>query len=393
MKLSSIAICLVFVVGCSSTTNDGATVIPKVIVNDFSQVEGDGGITSIEFPVRLEQAISEELVLAYRTDDASAFQNMDYRKAEGQIVIQAGSTEAVIPLEIVADDIKEGDELFRLLFEPLETIDFTKTIVFITIRNDDTSLPYDEEDYSTPKDYEGWKPAWVDEFDQPDINEEWWTHEIGRGNNGWGNNELQYYTDASENSRIENGNLVIEARDDSWNGKKYTSARIITMGKQSFSYGRIDIRARLPYGQGIWPALWMLGDSFEGKGWPSCGEIDIMELVGHQPATSHATVHWGSDGSHYYTGDSYKLSTEVFNDRYHVFSVVRELGRMWFYVDDVIIFEFGNEDLQGQQNPFNDPFFFIFNIAVGGNWPGSPDGSTSFPQTMEVDYVRVFEKD
>jgi beta-glucanase (GH16 family) len=384
---------ILYSLSCSSS-EEPAPDTPQVEVGDISKTEGDDGITVVDFNIGLAKAVAEDVILKYATDDASAFQGLDYKKASGQITIPAGSAEASISLEIVADLIKEGNEQFKLLLSSDMDVEFNKGTVLVTIGNDDTQLPYDTEDYETPASYAGWSLAWADEFDGTEINTEWWTHEIGNGDNGWGNNELEYYTDATENSRIEDGKLVIEARDDSWNGQKYTSARMITRDKKSFASSRTDIRARLPFGQGIWPTLWMLGNNLGDKGWPACGEIDIMELVGHQPATSHATVHWGSSfDNHKYTGKGYNLSGEIFNDRFHVFTVVREFNRMWFYIDDVLFYEFSSKDLQGQPNPFNESFFFIFNVAIGGNWPGSPDETTVFPQFMKVDYIRVFEKE
>lgn len=378
---------------CSSSSEEPEPAKPKVNIENISQLEGDEGTTTIDFKVKLSESVTQDVILSYATDDASAFQGSDYQKASGQLTIPAGNTEATIPIKIVTDLIKEGNEEFKLLFESNMDVEFNASIAKITIGNDDTKLPYDSEDYSTPTSYEGWTNAWSDEFEGSEISSEFWTHEIGNGDNGWGNNELEYYTDAPENSRVENGKLVIEARNDSWNGNEYTSARMITRDKKSFNLSRTDIRAKLPYGQGIWPALWMLGNNLDEKGWPACGEIDIMELVGHQPETSHATVHWGSDFSnHKYTGKGYTLSGETFNDRFHVFSVVREYNQMYFYVDDILIYEFSSKDLQNQPNPFNNDFFFIFNVAIGGNWPGNPDETTQFPQIMEVDYIRVFEK-
>lgn len=369
-------------------------IIPMIQIQDMDHREGDEGILSLDYPITLEQAHTQDITLHYSTDDASAFQNLDYKKAEGQITIPAGSTEASITLEIISDIIKEGNEIFRIRFESDQEVDFSMITPTIQILNDDSVLPYETEDYTSPNAYEGWASVWADEFDGTEINTEWWTHETGNGNNGWGNNELEFYTDAPENSRIENGHLVIEARNDSWNSRQYTSARMITKDKKTFAFGRTDIRAKLPYGQGIWPALWMLGNNIIEKGWPACGEIDIMELIGNLPSTSHATVHLGSNMSNYkYIGDSYKISGEKFNDRFHVFSVVREMNKMWFYVDDILIFDFASKDTQGQPYPFNEQFFFIFNVAIGGNWPGSPEANTVFPQFMEVDYIRVFEKE
>lgn len=371
-------------------------IIPLIHIQDMELMEGDEGVLSFDYVLTIEESYIEDITLSYSTDDASAFQSLDYNKIEGQITIPAGATEASITLEIISDGIKEGDEIFRIQFdsEMEMEVEFNKLSATIFIINDDSALPYDTEDYTTPNSYPGWDVAWADEFNGSTINTEWWTHETGNGDGGWGNNELEHYTDAPENSRIENGKLVIEARNDAWNGRQYTSARMITKDKKTFTFGRTDIRAKLPYGQGIWPALWMLGNNIDDKGWPACGEIDIMELIGNLPSTSHATVHLGSDMANYkYIGDSYKISDELFNDRFHVFSVVREMNHMWFYVDDIIIFDFTSKDTQGQPYPFNNQFFYIFNVAVGGNWPGNPDASTTFPQFMEVDYIRVFEKE
>ncbi len=383
---------LLFFISCNSS--DSVPVkIPYVTIHDLNTTEGNNNNKIIDFEISLSESFSEDIVLKYFTEDASAFQGLDYIKKENQIIIPTGKTNVSIPLEIVSDNIKEGDEKFRIRFESTDNVNFNQTKAIISINNDDVDLPYGNEDYITPKFYEGWKLTWEDEFDGAEINKDWWVHEIGNGNSGWGNNELQFYTEATENSRVENGNLVIEARNDSWNGHKYTSARLVTKEKKSFGYSRIDIRAKLPFGQGIWPALWMLGDNIDQAGWPACGEIDIMEMIGNYPSTSHATVHFGTDfSSHKYSGKSYNISDEIFNDRFHVFSVVREVNQMWFYVDDILIFEFDTNDTQGMSYPFNQNYFLILNVAIGGNWPGNPDETTQFSQLMIVDYIRVFEK-
>lgn len=393
MKSNLLFLLTIILLGGCGSSNEPEPVIPKISVENVNMLEGDQGPVVIDFKVKIDKAVENDITIKYATDDASAFQGMDYKNATGQVSIPAGSVEATIPIEIIPDLIKEGNEVFRLLFDSDMDVEFNTQTTYITIGNDDSALPYDSEDYSTPDSYQGWVLAWADEFDGSEINTDWWTHEIGNGDNGWGNNELQYYTDAPENSRIEDGKLVIEARNDSWNGKQYTSARMITKDKKEYKFSRTDIRARVPYGQGIWPALWQLGHNIDDKGWPACGELDIMELVGHQPSTSHATVHWGADFTqHKYTGKGYSINGEIFYDRFHVFSLVREFNQVYFYVDDILIFEFSSKDLQGQPNPFNEDYFYIFNVAIGGNWPGNPDETTVFPQFMEVDYIRVFEK-
>jgi len=245
--------------------------------------------------------------------------------------------------------------------------------------------------YSTPLSYPGYTLVWNDEFDGTSLSGDW-THEIGRGNNGWGNNELQYYR--PENTEVRDGYLIIKAKQETYNGSPYTSSRIITKDAQEFQYGRIDIRAALPYGQGLWPALWMLGANYPTAGWPFCGEIDIMEMVGGNRANEgddfvHGTVHWDNNGQYASYGCNNKLNQGVFANEFHVFSLVWTANRLEWYRDDIKYCEINTNG--ASMDEFRQPYFFIFNVAVGGNWPGSPDASTEFPQQMVVDYVRVFQ--
>jgi beta-glucanase (GH16 family) len=232
--------------------------------------------------------------------------------------------------------------------------------------------------------------VWSDEFDGSTINEADWTFETG--GNGWGNNELEFYR--RENAEIYQGSLMITAKKESFSASQYTSARMVTKDKQTFKYGRVDIRAALPKGQGIWPALWMLGNNIGEVGWPKCGEIDIMEMVGgsgNKNKTVYGTLHWESGGQRVCTCDKpgYTLPSGIFNDEFHVFSIVWNSSNITWYVDDV---QFNQISVTpADLNEFHEQFFFIFNLAVGGNWPGSPDATTKFPQRMFVDYVRVFQ--
>lgn len=243
--------------------------------------------------------------------------------------------------------------------------------------------------YTTPMTYPGYTLAWNDEFDGSSLSSDW-SYDIGTGSSGWGNNELQYYR--SENASVGDGLLVITAKQESFGGNAYTSSRIKTQGKQSFEKGRIDIRAALPYGQGIWPALWMLGENFTSVGWPNCGEIDIMELVGgegYNDRTVHGTVHWDNDGAYASFSGSNTLLSSKFAEEFHVFSIIWDENDIRWLRDDI---QYHSIDITpAAMNEFHDDFFFIFNIAVGGNWPGSPNETTVFPQTMAIDYVRVFQ--
>lgn len=245
---------------------------------------------------------------------------------------------------------------------------------------------------TSPLDRSGYNLVWQDEFDSTALDLNNWTHETGNGNNGWGNSELQFYR--SQNTTVSDGVLTIEAREERFGGFDYTSSRIITQNKQGFQYGRIDIRAALPFGQGIWPALWMLGDNFSQVGWPRCGEIDIMELLGQKPNEVFGTLHWANAaGDRACTcgdpGAYYSLPEGNFSDKWHVFSLEwTETSIKWF-VDNQLYY---SVDISAaEKDEFRNSFFFIFNIAVGGNLPGSPNPQTLFPQRMFIDYVRVFQ--
>ena len=242
---------------------------------------------------------------------------------------------------------------------------------------------------TSPDSYDGMTLVWEDDFQGNSLNLSNWSYEIGTGTNGWGNNELQYYR--QENTTLKEGHLVITAKKETFEGRSYTSSRLVTKDKKQFRYGRIDIRAVMPRGQGLWPALWMLGSNFETVGWPACGEIDIMEMIGgnSRENTVHGTVHWENNGTRAQYGGENKISSGTLADKFHVFSIVWDSTSIRWYIDNQqyhII-----DTTPGELDEFRRNFFFIFNVAVGGDWPGSPDNTTTFPQHMIVDYVRVFQ--
>lgn len=231
--------------------------------------------------------------------------------------------------------------------------------------------------------------AWADEFDGKSLNTDHWAFETGNGSNGWGNNELQFYR--TENTSIQDGHLVITAKKEAFGGKEYTSSRIITKGKKEFRYGRIDIRAALPKGQGIWPALWMLGANYQTVSWPACGEIDIMEMIGgnSRENTVHGTVHWQNTGQHAFYGGKTTLPSGTFSDQFAVYSIIWDATSIRWLVDNKQYHVI--DTTPAELDEFRRSFFFIFNVAVGGTWPGAPNATTSFPQHLIVDYVRVFQ--
>ena len=245
-----------------------------------------------------------------------------------------------------------------------------------------------------------WSLVWSDEFDGPSgsaVDSSKWSFDIG--GNGWGNNELETYTDRTVNAHVEGGLLVIKALKETFTGtdgitRNYTSARLLTKNKFTQAYGRFEARIKIPYGQGIWPAFWMLGDNIGTVGWPTCGEIDIMENIGKEPSIVHGTFHGPGYSGAQGISAAYALPNgQKFSDDFHTFAVEWEPNVVRFYVDGLLYKTRTPADLPaGKSWVFDHPFFVILNVAVGGGFPGNPDATTVFPQQMLVDYVRVYQR-
>jgi beta-glucanase (GH16 family) len=252
---------------------------------------------------------------------------------------------------------------------------------------------------TTPPASPTYQLVWSDEFSgtdgsAPDASK--WA--IQTGGNGWGNNELEYYTTRPQNVQVSGGNLVITAVKEDYTGpdgvsRHYTSARLQTKGLFSQQYGRFEAHIKVPKGQGMWPAFWMLGNNIDTAGWPACGEVDIMENIGKEPAIVHATLHAPNYPPAGYTA-SYTLPSGALSDDFHVFAVEWEPQQIRFYIDGTL---YATDTQSAAPSPTNwpfstQPFFLLLNLAVGGDWPGNPDATTQFPQQMLVDYVRVYQK-
>lgn len=229
-----------------------------------------------------------------------------------------------------------------------------------------------------------WNLVWSDEFTNPTINTANWVFETGAG--GWGNNELENYTNRPVNADIYNGNLIIIGKNESYQGSSYTSARMTTQGKQSWTYGKIESRIKLPTGKGLWPAFWMLGNNIGTASWPACGEIDIMEHINTDNGI-HGTMHWDNNGHAQYGGDT--LINNI--TQYHIYSVEWDSTAIKWLVDGHKYWSGNIANNVNSTDEFHKPFFILLNMAVGGSWPGNPDGTTVFPDTMFVDYVRVYQ--
>lgn len=238
--------------------------------------------------------------------------------------------------------------------------------------------------------HSGWELVWQDEFDQPVLDRSKWTPETG--GHGWGNAESQYYTDRPENAFIKDGKLIIHVQKEPFQGKRFTSARLITKDLFAQAYGRFEARIRIPTGQGIWPAFWLLGDDISGVGWPQCGEIDIMENIGREPGVVYGTLHGPGYAGAENIGQSISLPDgERYADDFHLYAVEWDPAEIRWYVDDSLYQTVRLEDVPGEW-VYDHPFFILLNVAVGGYWPGYPDETTVFPQRMIIDYVRVYQR-
>ena len=378
-----------------SGNNSGSGTTPLLSITPITLNEGTGGNTKFGFELTLNAAYSQTVSVEISTASGSAITAEDFVAVDKQVVtIPAGQTKAAFNVDIVGDEWKEATEDFLLqLTNPvncrLASLNYKGFIL-----NDDNRIRINDDGNNTsPDSYPGYNLAWSDEFNGAVLNQADWNYELGDGcpnNCGWGNNELEWYT-AGDNLYIQDGKMIIEARAESKGGKNYTSTRITTQNKKTFTFGRIDIRAKVPKGKGVWPALWMLGSNITTISWPKCGEMDIMELLGQEPSKVYQTIHYGpGPGSTQRTNS--RISQTAYSDGFHLYSLNWELDKLQFLVDNVVLLETSKAEFGGIAYPFNDPFFFIINIAVGGNWPGSPDATTQLPQWMMVDYVRVFQK-
>ena len=230
--------------------------------------------------------------------------------------------------------------------------------------------------------------VWSDEFDATTLNLDNWTYELGDGCPnlcGWGNSELQEYTD--DNHRLEDGMLIISAQKISTSN--YTSTRIITKGKQEFQYGKIEARVKVPSGAGMWPAFWALGNDIETNSWPNCGEIDIIEYVGKNPGQIFTSVHTASSFGN--TINTQITPTPNVEDDFHVYSIEWNKDFIEFFFDDSRVYRYAPQIQNNETWPFNKPFFFILNLAVGGNFGGPVANNIEFPREFIIDYVRVYQ--
>lgn len=390
--LFPLALCFILI-QLLSCKKDGDN--PELSISEASQARTTTE-SVMKFQVTLSKTSSSPVSVDYTITDGTAVSPADFTSASGTLTIAPDQLKSSIDVQIKGDPLNKRQANLQFtvkLSNPKSCTIVKESAVGVIITEDGTNLPTENTGYTTPLTYPGYTLAWSDEFSGSDLDVTSWNSEIGNGSGGWGNNELEYYTSSNKNIFLSNGNLIIEARREAIDRFSYTSARITTQAKKFFKFGRIDIRAKLPVGKGIWPALWMLGENISSAGWPACGEIDIMELVGTYPARVTGTMHWKTTGgSSTNKGGNYTLASGDFSQEFHVFSIVWSSDNIKWLVDDQTYVTTSAADVGSANYPFNADQFFIFNVAVGGNWPGPPDYTTVFPQRMFVDYVRVFQQ-
>lgn len=395
MKLSRLflgVLCLLMV-ACEACSDPPPELVNAEIrwANDVTVFE-TASTTEMTFEVRLNQAVTTQVSVQFETLDGTAVAGEDYEATSGTVVFEPGEVNKAVIIPILSDEYLEPDESFSVtLSNPINGyIKIGSPTAIGGIRNDDSMINISDDGYQSAESYDGLSLTWSDEFNGDYINYDNWGYDLGNGSGGWGNNELQTYTNNPNNAYVSDGRLIIKA--EKTGEVSYTSARLKSLGLQEFQFGRIDVRALLPKGRGVWPAIWMLGANYPEVGWPACGEIDIMELLGHQAGTVHGTAHWGNDYPQWqFQGNDISIYPDNFDGEFHVFSIDWSPNEIIYLMDDEAFFTVNTAMMNGQNYPFNDPFFFILNVAIGGNWPGYPDETTSFPVFMAIDYVRVFQ--
>ena len=397
--LFQISLIVVFsstLLSCSKNdpVNPPTAVSPTVKIENASLPRTTTAAT-MHFNITLDKTSTVPVSIDYTLIDGSAIAAKDYTTSSGTINIPANQSNAEVTVQIKADptDTRQNNIDYTVqLSNPKNCTLGVSSAKGTIITEDGTNFTTDNTGFSTPLTYPGYTLKWNDEFSGTTLDANTWNYELGNGSGGWGNHELEYYTNSTKNTFVSNGNLIIEARKEAIGGFNYSSSRLTTQDKKSFTFGRIDIRAKLPKGKGVWPALWMLGNNINTVGWPTGGEIDIMELLGHEPSKMYSTLHYGASvATHGSSGNSYTLNGSSFYDQFHVFSMEWKQDQLKLYVDNNLFLTVNKSDVGSNPYPFNAPFFFIFNVAVGGDWPGSPDANTTFPQRMIVDYIRVFQ--
>mgnify|MGYP003576810401 FL=1 len=382
MRRFLIAVIITGLAACEGggSNNTPAEILSKLSIDDVTLFEGSGDNTPFEFTISMDKTFSGPVSVSYSTADGTAKGGEDYTAVTAQTVtFQPGERTKKITVSVIGDTKREGAETFTVNLSNIVNGVLAKATGTGTIRDDDEGAAFTN-------------LVWSDEFDYtglPDSRK--WGYDVG--GHGWGNNELQYYTkERPENARVEEGHLIIEARREKMESRDYTSARLVTKNKGDWKYGRIEVKAKLPQGRGIWPAIWMLPTEWKYGDWPASGEIDIMEFVGYEPDRVHGTVHTQSFNHSIGTQKGSSLRFTDLATAFHIYAIEWHADKIDFYVDGERYFTFTNTNRGAADWPFDQAFHLILNIAVGGNWGGAQGVDPAvYPQKFLIDYVRVYQ--
>lgn len=373
--------------------------LPVVQISDTT-VNRANTATTCRFLVDLSAAASDTVTVNYSTSDGTATSGKDYTSQSGTLTFQPGKQELSVDIPILplTSSNQQGttQDFYIQLSNPSNcTVGVKKTTV--TIINAGTNSPADTSGFESPTSYPGYKLVWSDEFNESSLNTNKWTATTG----SQGGDQSTYLP---ANVSVANGKLVMQAKHETYGSYNYTSSRVTTQDKFSFKYGRVDIRAKVPVGMGMWPALWMFSDNrpiinYAQKTGVTVGEIDIAEILGKSPSRLYGTLHWSTSSSTYANLQGrYDLSSGNFGDAYHVFSLIWDATNIQLLCDGNVYITIPHSSKTNYKNgidPFNaNSFYFIFTLGIGDgtNWAGAPDGTDTWPQKMSVDYIRVFQK-
>lgn len=401
---------------CKKKEEEEEPVIVPTASIETSKViaEGNNGATSLDITITLNNALAEgeSGQLSYYVEHVSS-DEVDlaaFSEENAELVtFQVGESTKKITIEFSGDQNFESDEEFEVILKRVEGIRLSSSAdkCIVTIENDDNCVSGCDGWFS-PESYAGFNSVWSDEFNGTTIDANVWRHEIGNGDNGWGNGEVQYYTAREDNSFIRDGNLVLRALNEpAYDGSEqdYTSARLVTggwtwdddpNGGYSFQYGRIDFRAKFPTAQGSWPALWLLGDNIKTVSWPQCGEIDVMEATPQsRPGEAWGSAYFGSAFDDMSSRvSSYWFPNGSHESKFHVYSIIWSENEIEYRIDNEVYQTLTNSDMDGYTYPYNNSCFLIMNYALGApaGDPNASDYAVADKSEFVIDYVRVFQR-
>ena len=334
----SFSLLLLLMIGCKKGSSGADSNQPAhvVSINNISLPENNVGESAFEFTLSLNKTSSQPVTVTYSTIEGLAKAGEDYKSVTNQsATFLPNELTKKIVITIIADDQREADEDFTLMLTGATNATIQQHKATGIIVNDDTKISFTNTGYDAPTTYTGYALSWADEFNGTALDATAWSNQNGDGCPticGWGNNELEYYTGRPDNLFFQDGKLIIEAKKETYNGKDYTSSKIFTAGKKTFKFGRVDIRAKLPLGKGIWPAFWMLPQNNVYGGWPTSGEIDIMEMVGHDPGRTHGTLHYGPGPGSTQYNRNIAISSGSLHDEFHLYSIeCKQYQVKWFF--------------------------------------------------------------